>query len=225
MSQNILARRTSAVVFDMDGVLLDSAPSHDQAFQEVFRPLGIHDFDYRRYAGWKTADVIEKVLKIAGHETAPSQVAELAAEKSRLAREKIIENNSLDPDSITVLRRLSKEYLLGLASSGSRASVTAFLSSTGCAPVFKSVLCGDDVRQAKPHPEIYLRAFAELGVAPDSAMVVEDAVAGIEAARAARAGVVIGVKGTCSSAQLTEAGADRIVSSVSELPEFLCNAN
>jgi beta-phosphoglucomutase len=225
MLQNTLTRRTCAVVFDMDGVLLDSAPSHDEAFQEVFRPLGIHDFDYRRYAGWKTVSVIETVLKGAGHETAPGQVAELAAEKSRLAREKINENNSVNPDSITVLRRLSKEYLLGLASSGSRASVAAFLSSTGSAPVFKSVLCGDDVSLAKPHPEIYVRAFAELGVAPHAAMVVEDAVAGIEAARAAGAGVVIGVEGTCSSAQLTEAGADRIVSSVSELPEFLCNAN
>jgi HAD superfamily hydrolase (TIGR01509 family) len=225
MLQNPLIRRTSAVVFDMDGVLLDSAPSHSEAFQEVFRPLGIYDFDYRRYAGWKTAEVIETVLKCAGHETAPGRVAELAAEKSRLAREKIVENNPVDPDCITLLRSLSKEYLLGLASSGSRASIAAFLSSTGCAPVFKSVLCGDDVSRAKPHPEIYLRTFTELGVAPDAAMVVEDAVAGIEAARAAGAGTVIGVEGTCSAARLTEAGADRIVFRVSELSEFLCNAN
>jgi beta-phosphoglucomutase len=225
MSQNTLMRRTSAVVFDMDGVLLDSAPFHDQAFQEVFRPLGIHDFDYRRYAGWKTVDVIETVLKAAGHEIAPNRIAGLATEKSRLAREKIIENDSGNSDFISVLRHLSKEYLLGLASSGSRASVSAFLASTGSAPVFKSVLCGDDVSRAKPHPEIYLRAFAELGVAPAAAMVVEDAIAGIEAARAAGAGVVIGVEGTCSSARLTEAGADRVVCSVRELPEFLCNAN
>jgi beta-phosphoglucomutase len=225
MLQNILTRRISAVVFDMDGVLLDSAPSHNQAFQEVFRPLGIHDFDYRRYAGWKTADVIETVLKRAGHETPAHRVAELAAEKSRLAREKINENNPVNPDSITVLHHLSKKYRLGLASSGSRPSIAAFLSSTGCAPVFGSVLCGDDVSRAKPHPEIYLRAFSNLGVAPDAAMVVEDAVAGIQAARAAGAGVVTGVNGTCPAAQLTEAGADRIVCSVSELPEFLCNVN
>ncbi len=133
--------------------------------------------------------------------------------------QKINENNPVDPDIITVLHRLSKNYLLGLASSGSRASVAAFLSSTRCTPVFSSVLCGDDVRQAKPHPEIYLRAFAQLGVAPDAAMVVEDAVAGIEAARAAGAGVVIGVEGTCSAARLTEAGADRIISSVREFDD------
>jgi beta-phosphoglucomutase len=219
MLQNTLTRRISAVVFDMDGVLLDSAPSHSQAFQEVLRPLGIHDFDYRQYAGCRTAEVIEIVLKSAGHDTESGRIAELAAEKSRLAREKIVENNPVDPDCITVLHLLSKEYLLGLASSGSRASVAAFLSSTGCAPVFKSVLCGDDVSQAKPHPEIYLRAFTELGVAPDAAMVVEDAVAGIEAARAAGAGVVIGVEGTCSAARLMEAGADRVISSVRELNE------
>ena len=117
------------------------------------------------------------------------------------------------------MHHLSKKYLLGLASSGSRASVAAFLSASGSAGVFNSVLCGDDVSRAKPHPEIYLRAFAELGVAPDAAMVVEDAAAGIQAARAARAGVVIGVVGTCSAERLTEAGADRVIASVRELNE------
>lgn len=216
--------RPLAVVFDLDGVLLNSAPCHRYAFEEVFRPFGIRDFEYRQYAGWKTSNVIEAVLRSAGREPAPQMIAELAAEKSRLARETILESNPVAPDSILVLERLSKEYMLALASSGSRASIALFLSSNGCAHLFQSVLCGDDVSCSKPHPEIYQRTFAALNVTPGNAIVVEDAVAGIQAARAAGAGAVIGVEGTCAPPELTAAGASAVIRGVRELPEFLCDS-
>jgi HAD superfamily hydrolase (TIGR01509 family) len=216
--------RPSAVVFDLDGVLLNSASSHRHAFEEVFRPFGIRDFDYRQYAGWKTSNVIEHVLRSAGREPAPELIAELAAEKSRLARETLLESNPVTPDCIPVLERLSREYKLALASSGSRASIALFLTSNGCARLFQSVLCGDDVSCAKPHPEIYQRTFAALNVAPEYAVVVEDAVAGIQAARAAGAGAVIGVEGTCSPSELTQAGASGVIRGVRDLPEFLCDS-
>jgi HAD superfamily hydrolase (TIGR01509 family) len=216
--------RPSAVVFDLDGVLLDSAPCHRRAFEEVFRPFGIRDFDYRPYAGWKTSNVIEDVLRSAGREPAPELIAELAAEKSRLARETLLALNPVASNCIPVLERLSRDYVLALASSGSRASIALFLNSNRCAQLFQSVLCGDDVSCAKPHPEIYQRTFAALNVAPASAIVVEDAVAGIHAARAAGAGAVIGVEGTCSFSELTGAGASGVIRGVRDLPEFLCDS-
>jgi HAD superfamily hydrolase (TIGR01509 family) len=217
-------RRPLAVVFDLDGVLIDSATCHSLAFEAVFRPLGIRDFDYRRYAGWKTANVVEDVLRKAGLEPAPQRIAELAAEKSRLAREKLLETNPVAPDTIPVLERLSREYRLGLASSGSRASIALFLASNACAYLFQSVLCGDDVKNAKPHPEIYQRTFGALGIDPADALVIEDAVAGIQSARAAGAGAVIGMEGTCPASQLTGAGASEVIRGVSDLPELLCDA-
>ena len=123
-----------------------------------------------------------------------------------------------------MLKQLSHEYRLGLASSGSRASIALFLSANGCADLFRSVLCGDDVSCAKPHPEIYQRAFAALNVRPADAIVIEDAEAGIQAARAAGAGTVIGVEGTCSASQLAEAGASAVIPCVSGLPGFLAEA-
>jgi len=216
--------RPLAVVFDLDGVLLDSAPLHNLAFQEVFRPFGIRDFDYQKYAGWKTANVIEHVLRASGREPAAQLVVDLAAEKSRLAREKLLAENPVEPDCVAVLERLSREYPLALASSGSRASIALFLSLNGCAHLFRSVLCGDDVAYAKPHPEIYRRTFAALGIMPRSVMVVEDAIAGIQSARSAEAGIVIGVEGTCSAAQLADAGATAVIRGVGELPELLCES-
>jgi HAD superfamily hydrolase (TIGR01509 family) len=216
--------RPSAVVFDLDGVLLDSAPCHRRAFEEVLGPFGIRGFDYSQYAGWKTSNVIEDVLRSAGREPAPELIAELAAKKSRLARETLLESNPVASDCIPVLEGLSREYKLALASSGSRASIALFLSSNGCAHLFQSVLCGDDVSCSKPHPEIYQRTFAALSVAPGRAIVVEDAVAGIQAARAAGAGAVIGVEGTCTPSELTGAGASGVIRGVRDLPEFLCDS-
>jgi len=217
-------RQPSAVVFDLDGVLLDSAPLHSRAFEEVFEPFGIRGFDYRQYAGWKTANVIENVLHRAGHKIAPREILELAAKKSSLARERLRESNPVAPDCVPALVRLSRDYPLALASSGSRASVALFLAANECAHLFRSVLCGDDVSCAKPDPEIYRRSFAALDVAPREAMVVEDAIAGMQAATAANAGIVIGVEGTCSSEQLTEAGAAGVIRSVSDLLGFLCDS-
>jgi beta-phosphoglucomutase len=216
--------RPLAVVFDLDGVLVDSAPSHNRAFEVVFRPFGIRDFNYRQYAGWKTANVIEDVLQRAGQSPAPELISELAAEKSRLAREELRAANPVARDCVSVLRQLSGDYALALASSGSRASIALFLSSNGCGHLFQSVLCGDDVDCAKPDPEIYLRTFAALGVAPRNAVVIEDAIAGIQSARSAGAGAVIGVEGTCPVAQLLAAGASGVIHGVSDLPGFLCEA-
>ena len=216
-------QRPLALVFDLDGVLLDSAPCHNRAFQEVFKPLGIRDFDYQRYAGWKTANVIEEVLRSAGLEPTTQLIAELAAEKSRLAREELRAANPVAPECIPVLTTLSRNYALALASSGSQASIAHFLMFNRCAHLFQSVLCGDDVTQAKPHPEIYQRTFAKLDVDPIAALVIEDAVAGIQAAKAAGAGAVVGVEGTCSVSQLSAAGASRVIRGVSDLPRFLCD--
>ncbi|HEY3824553.1 MAG TPA: HAD family phosphatase [Bryobacteraceae bacterium] len=213
--------RPLALVFDLDGVLIESSPSHKRAFEEVFRPFGIRNFDYTQYAGWKTAPVIESVLREAGLEPTPQLISELTAQKSRLAREELRSANPVAPDCIPTLSQLSRKYALALASSGSRPSIELFLSLNGCAHLFRSVLCGDDVSCAKPHPEIYQRTFATLDVDPQAALVVEDAVAGIQAARAAHAGVVVGVEGTCSASQLSGAGADGVIRAVSDLPRFL----
>jgi beta-phosphoglucomutase len=216
--------RIRAVIFDLDGVLIDSAPYHRAAFEEVFRPLGIDDFDYPRYAGWRTADVVENVLRAAARTPEPELVREMAGAKSRIAREKLAAANPVAPDCLAILEELSRHYALALASSGSRQSVELFLAANCCASLFGSVLSGDDVKHAKPAPEIYERAFEALHIAPSDGLIVEDAAAGILAAKSAGAGVVVGFAGTSPAGQLLSAGADLMIQTLSELPGLLCPA-
>jgi beta-phosphoglucomutase len=195
-----------AIAFDLDGVLLDSSPCHARAFERAFEGFGIRDFVYAGYAGERALDVVRKVLAQRKVEATEAEILAAAAEKSRLARQFIESAQPLVPDCIHVLRTLSRRWPLGLASSGSRASVDYFLRMTGTRDLFHSVLSGDDVKRAKPDPEIYVRTRDNLGVDGPSLLVVEDAVSGIQAARGSGA-VVAGVAGTCSERTLQEAGA------------------
>src|SRR4051794_28931633 len=115
------------IVFDLDGVLIESADYHRAAFERVFQLHGIHDFEYALYAGWRTPDAIADVLKRRGFTVSSDGIAEIAREKSRLARQSIETSRPISRDCESVLAELAAEYRLALASSGSRASVDSFL--------------------------------------------------------------------------------------------------
>lgn len=210
-----------AVVFDLDGVLVDSTPCHAAAFVEVLAPLGIGDFDYSLHAGRRTGEVIEHELRRAGMAPEPDLIASLAARKTLLARERLASANPVKPGCPEILERLAQRgFALALASSGSRGTVQTFLDTNNCGRYFRSVLTGADVIHAKPDPEIYTKSFIALKLPPDACMVIEDAVSGVESA--IRAGApVIGITGTCTPGVLLAAGAGREVASLLEIPDLL----
>ena len=215
-----------AVVFDMDGVLVHSAPCHSAAFQNVLQKyFGISDFQYAPFAGWRTRDVIEAVLADKGMEVSSETIAAASAEKTRVALDLIKNSATMITGIIEVLTELRDSgFVLALASSGSPQSVQSFLKSSSSSGMFRSVLTGGDVSQAKPNPEIYSRTFEAIGVDPQRCLVVEDAVAGVIAAIRA-GGSVVGVAGTCSEADLSGAGAIAVLSSVRVLPAWLRKFN
>jgi len=205
------------IVFDLDGVLIQSAPCHAAAFQQVFGHCEIHDFEYAPYAGWRTPEVIADVLERRGRGESADVIAGMAREKSRIARELLDASRPLAKDCEVALAELAGGFPLALASSGSRSSVDAFLKLTGSRSLFRSVLSGEDVTNAKPDPEIYLRSAEGLGLDARECLVVEDALAGVAAARAAGCRVAA-VAGTCSAAALRGAGAELVIADLSELP-------
>ncbi len=214
-------KKLSAVVFDLDGVLIHSAPCHRDAFIEVLYPLGITTFEYSRFAGWRTRDVVVFVLAEVGIECSESAITEAAEAKSRRARELMAASNPVAKGCVELLRELAdRGYELALASSGSRESVQMFLDSTGTAPMFRSVLTGGDVALAKPDPEIYTRTFLNLNLPPQDCLVIEDAVAGVQAACAAGSSA-IGVAGSCHPDELRRAGALDILDNVADLPDWI----
>jgi len=209
-----------AVIFDLDGVLIHSAPLHRLAFEQVLEPFGIRDFDYSRYAGWRTKDVIEQVFADADCIVSSEVIAAVSAEKSRLAREFMARSSPVAKGCVDTLQALSGRYTIALASSGSRESVQAFLETTRTADFFRSVLTGGDVCHAKPDPEIYTRTFEQLGLKGRECLVAEDAVAGVIAARGAGASVV-GIAGTCDPDALCGAGAMHVLGELADLPAWI----
>jgi beta-phosphoglucomutase len=206
----------TSLIFDLDGVLIQSRNAHARAFHEVLRGYGIHDFVYDDFAGWRTAEVFREIFR--GHHIAKvsdAMVAECSQRKRQFARELIAAERPIEDDCVPIVRELAGRYSLALASSGSRQSVDSFLDCTGLGDAFSSTLSGDDVIRAKPDPEIFARSIAALKAQPQECAVIEDAVAGIVAAR--RAGAHSIGFGNNNSKALSMAGAGLVVGSLREL--------
>jgi beta-phosphoglucomutase len=218
-----LPGRIAAIVFDMDGVLMDSSVDHCESFGEVLRSQDIHEFNYARFAGWRTSDVFRVVLRENGRSEPEESIARLAETKSRLALERLTAKIPVMPDCAGVLTCLARRYRLGLATSASRSSVELFLKTSGTKHLFRSVLSGEDVQHAKPDPEIYTRTFAALETAARHCIVVEDAVPGVLAGLAAGA-TVVAISRTCNPEELLHAGAKRIVDSLRALLDVFADA-
>jgi HAD superfamily hydrolase (TIGR01509 family) len=214
-------RSIRGIIFDLDGVLIQSADCHRAAFCKVLERFDIHDFEYAPYAGWRTAEVVEDVLRRHGQHVDPKQVAQAARDKSDLAREMLDRTKPIVPGAERALATLASRYPLALASSGSRPSIDAFLKVTGSASLFRSILSGSDVVRAKPDPEIYRRSAEQLGFSPGECLIIEDSVAGVAAARASGA-VAVGVAPDGAvRRELLEAGATHVITSPCELPGLL----
>ena len=203
----------------MDGVLLNSTPIHAAAYQEALRGLPISNFRYSRVAGMRSSDGIRAVLKENNVHLPGEEIAALAQAKSRIALAHIAAANPIVPGAATVLRALASRTKLALASSASEAGVNAFLDRNELRYLFQCVVHSGDVQNAKPSPEIFELAINRLGLKPAESFVVEDAVAGIQAAKAAGA-VACGIPSTSGAAELERAGADLIIDELQDLLEM-----
>lgn len=208
--------RIAGLIFDLDGVLIQSREAHARAFAELLAEFGVNDFHYRDYAGWRTPEVFrDNLIRRHGLDVSDGAIEEASRRKSQRAREFVASENCMDADCVPVIRNLAERYRVALASSGSRKSVDIFLDRSGLGKVFCAALSGDDVREAKPDPEIFSRSIEAIGAPPERCAVVEDAVAGIVAAR--RAGAH-GIGFTRDNVEgLRAAGANCVVGSLREL--------
>ena len=178
------------LIFDFDGTIADSSSLHEQAFREVLEPLGLR-VDYSRLAGRTTLDALRDCYEFNGREE-PDRVLldQLARQKQVRGRELISSRLTAFPAAAALLRWTRTRYRLSLVTSGSRATIDVALARLGLADWFDPMLTADDLEQAKPDPQGFLRAVRISGVAPEQALVFEDSAAGFEAARRAGLDVV-----------------------------------
>ena len=204
-------------LWDVDGTLVDTAKEHLRAWQRLTAELGwpFSEADFARTFGWRNPEILRSLFDPAMSDAA---VAEIGLRKETLYRESIAGGRvPLLPGVERLLKDLQAAGIRQVVgSSAPRANVTLLLTQAGIMDFFADIVTGDDVTKGKPDPEVFLKGIA---TSPELCVVFEDAVAGVQAAKAAGMScIAVTLAGHHSAASLTAAGADRVVSSFEELP-------
>jgi HAD superfamily hydrolase (TIGR01509 family) len=178
--------RLRAVLFDLDGVLIDSHEQHERAWEIWAGELGraLPEGFFKRGFGMRNETIIPDLL---GWSRDPAEIARLSFRKEELYRSEIRERGlSPLPGVVDLLEQL---HALGIpravASSTPRENLDVVMTMTGLGPWFQAIVTGSDVSHGKPHPEVFLKAAAALAADPENCVVIEDAFVGIDAGLAA----------------------------------------
>jgi HAD superfamily hydrolase (TIGR01509 family) len=175
-----------AVLWDMDGTLIDSEEFHWISWREAMAHQGfaITREQFLSSFGQRNDAIIPQWL---GAASTPELMERIAIDKEELYRQLIRENGiSALPGVAGWVRRLHEQgWLQAIASATPRANIEVVLEALVAAQRFQAIVSAEDVRNGKPDPEVYLTAALRLGVSADRCVVVEDAAAGVEGARSA----------------------------------------
>lgn len=192
-SIRLVSTAPKAVIWDVDGTLIDSGDAHWQSWRAIFAEDDLDDLDYATFIAWfgrRNDDILQDRFP----EATPEWRMAIAERKEAHYREGLARAASvIQPGVNEWLARLAADgWKLGIGSSAAAPNLEIILEQAGWNETFGAVLSREDVRDGKPHPEVFLTAAARLGVDADRAIVVEDAAAGILGAH--RAGMrTIGV--------------------------------
>ncbi|MCJ7492180.1 MAG: HAD family phosphatase [Dehalococcoidia bacterium] len=173
-----------AVLWDMDGVLVDTAPFHYQAWRALFAGLGkdLSDEEFRRTFGLRNDDILRANLG----DMPPERLRELGRRKEELFREAIRGKVQPLPGAVALVRRLRESGVkTAVVSSAPRRNVETLLDALGISDGFDALVAEEDAERGKPDPQGYLVAAERLGERPEDCVVIEDAPGGVEAAKRA----------------------------------------
>lgn len=208
--------RRRAVIFDVDGVLVDSYAAHFESWREVLEQNGLEltEDGFARTFGRTSREIIAQFW---GDDVDPERSREIDDRKEALYRDIVRRKFPAMDGAVELIDALhASGVLLGVGSSAPPENVRLTLEMLGRADAFSAVVTGRDVTRGKPDPQVFLIGAERLGVEPASCVVVEDAPAGIRAAAAARMAPVA-LLGTATEEALREAGARLVVRSLRDL--------
>ena len=204
-----------AVIFDLDGVLVDTAVYHFEAWHRLAEGLGysFSTVDNEQLKGVSRVESLELILKWAGLEKSKSEKEALLQQKNDWYLELI---DQLSPvhllsGSLELLQKL-RERGIKIALGSASKNALGILEKTGIVGYFDALIDGNAVQLSKPNPEVFLKGADALGIAASACLVLEDAQAGIDAARAAGMQVIgIGEAENLKGADLVVAALGRLV--------------
>ncbi|MCS6967378.1 MAG: HAD family phosphatase [Cytophagales bacterium] len=208
-------------IFDMDGVIVDSNPYHKMALEQFCQQVGIsitQEVLLHKVYGRANKEWLPELL---GKELSEEEIEHYGTEKELLYQQLYRPYIRPVPGLFQFLQLLTeRKFPCAVATSAPRMNVDFTLQHTGLSHFFELVLDQSHVSKGKPHPEIYLKTSAALGLPPSQCIVFEDSLAGVRAARAAGCKVV-GVLTTHRAEELTEAQIT-IADFTNLQPEALC---
>jgi beta-phosphoglucomutase len=215
--------KMQGVIFDLDGVLVSTDELHYQAWKKLAEELGITDFnreDNVRQRGVSRMASLEVVLEKGDKEYTQEEKNEMAERKNNYYIEMLqsLDDSAVLPGAFDTLKMLREKGILTAVGSASK-NAPLILEKTGILPLIDKISCGLDVTKSKPDPEVFLVAASKLELSPENCLVVEDAKAGIEAAKAG------GMKSLGVGPFHDELGADfhsRTLATVDNWEEILC---
>ena len=213
--ENLSLPRPEAVLFDFDGILVDSEPMHYRAFIEVLDPLGMA-FSWEEYVGtymgFDDRDAFREAFREKGIDLDEVNLAKLVAAKSRAFLDGLRAGVTAYPGAVPMIESLrAAGRPMALCSGALRADIDPILAHLGVTRRFDVIVSADDVRRSKPDPESYALAFRRLSelyptslTVPGNSIAVEDTPAGIRSAKGAGLRV-LAVTNSCGPGELAEA--------------------
>lgn len=186
-----------AIVFDFDGVVVDSEPVHFAAMLEVGRGFGA-SFDYEAYQekliGFDDRDALSYILEnwIPGQPRGnrvtltPHQLMDLCAQKQRAFDRIAAEGVPTVPGTVELIDQAAEAgFPIAIGSGATRADIELILRQLDRMSRFEHIVTANDVEKSKPHPQTYAMACEKLGFAPNECLAIEDTVAGLTSAKQA----------------------------------------
>jgi beta-phosphoglucomutase len=208
-----------AVLWDLDGTLVDSEESHWQSWHEtmVGEGIALTYEEFRATFGQRNDTILRRWL---GDDVDEARMTRIGDAKEELYRSLVRAGGvAILPGAAEWVRRLRREgWAQAVASSAPRRNIEVVLKVVGLAEQFDTTVSAEDVVHGKPDPQVFLLAASRVGAAPERSIVVEDAAAGIEAAKRAGMHSIAVFRDGAEVAADTAAAADMVVRSLADLP-------
>jgi len=174
----------NSVIFDMDGVLLDSEPIHQRVNFDYFKELGApvsQEFYEQNFIGLPVEQMLVYIKK---EKTIEKSLTDMMGELSSILYEEFLQSELIPSEGALELLKSMKEraYNLAVGSSSSPELIALVIEKLGLSDYFRFLVSGYQVERGKPHPDLFLRISEMFQVAPENCAVIEDSALGIEAA-------------------------------------------
>ena len=209
-----------AIIFDMDGVIVDSEPLHKESFLQVWEELGYgnnHGINFSDFYG--TSDRTVWKAFIDKHKP-KMHIDELILLRKKRLIKLLRDKKPIFDGVLPLIQHLASYCSIGLASGSVHHIIDEILKMDELRQYFRCIVSSEDVSLPKPSPEIFLLASKKLNVEPKYCCVIEDTINGVKAGKAAGMNVVA-ITNTFSIDQLSKSGADLVCQSYNEITKNL----